>query len=246
MIRTQIQKVTDTSCLKTLIHDWRGLAESCTGMTFNQTPAYGLLAMTKALEYGDDVYLVCLREDDHLVGVWPLHIRREGLFRVMRPAGCGSFEEYSSPLLNPRIEAVGASLMLAASLSIPCDIQWVIAVPPETVFGNALFSGPLFGLAKRLGQIRGYEVALRGFGSWGEYADQASTSHMAGLRRKMRRLQEQGDVEIGWCRSIDDVEAVLIWAFQNKASWARARGYRSGRIFNGHIQEFFKHLVRRI
>ena len=65
------------------------------------------------------------------------------------------------------------------------------------------------------------------------------------LKRLLNRLGEKGRVELGWCATIADADAVLDWLFANKRKWSRERGYNTRFLQDDRVRDFFRALARR-
>ena len=244
-MQTNITKITSGADMERLLPDWNSVVPRATHYSFAHTPAYLALAILHELDHGREVQVAEARIGDKLVGFWPFSLHR-GFFREMRPVSCGSSEEYSSPLVDAGVRDEATRALLDVALKIDCDICRIQATPLNTALAAALATPGVAALKSRSGTIDGYIATLRRFPDWEAYADQASTSHLSGLRRKMRRLQDVGEVELGWCRSVDDARAVLEWAWKTKRAWAKARRLSTPWLQDDRVRDFFGDLAGRV
>lgn len=225
---------------------WTDLAALCPSCSQCQTVTYAAVAVERALRRGARVNLITAHDNGALVGLWVVKVAREGLFRVLRPVGCGSGEEYATPLISPAAGPEVASAMIAAALAIDCDIAWILNAREGSALAAALMEKRFSARRQRRGTIPGYEIELRQFSSWADYAAQAPAKLLHERRRRMRRLTERGAVELGWCRTADEAEAMLRWIFDTKARWARSRRIDTPWLRNAEVRDFFIQLAREI
>jgi CelD/BcsL family acetyltransferase involved in cellulose biosynthesis len=92
----------------------------------------------------------------------------------------------------------------------------------------------------RMGRLPSYAIRLREFRHWDDFAASLPKRVRADLRRCLKRLNEKGHTELGWCMTADGVEAVLTWLFVNKRSWAATRGLKTHSFLKDEqVKEFF-------
>jgi CelD/BcsL family acetyltransferase involved in cellulose biosynthesis len=91
-----------------------------------------------------------------------------------------------------------------------------------------------------------YGAELTKFATWEDYLAQRSKRHQKNRVRLKRRLSEQGEVELGWCRTPEDAEAVLNWVFEAKARWARQRRIDAPWLENRRVRDFWIELSKRV
>ena len=240
-MQTSLHEVRSPDELLSLRSAWDGLLLRAKGYSFTQTPDYAFLAVETALRRGSRAFVVQAIEDGQLVGGWCLTAAREGLLVSVRPASCGSHEEYGAPLVDAAYGGPAVAAIVEQCQAIPVDRVVVSGVAE----GNQL-AAPMERLARRVGQIDGFSASLSRFPDWEAYAAQASRSHLYNLRRAKRRLEDQGDLVIDWCRTPADVMAVLRWAWRNKQAWAKARRFDTHYLRDDSVPDFFIDLANRV
>jgi CelD/BcsL family acetyltransferase involved in cellulose biosynthesis len=131
-------------------------------------------------------------------------------------------------------------------MSLPCDIFRFKFVRSDSALAR-LLERPRYAALQRLQvSAKCYEVGLTRFATWEDYADRRSTKNYKNRQRRLRRLSEQGDVELGWCRTPTDAAAVLNWIFDTKASWARERRIDTEWLETRDVRDFWIELSKRL
>jgi CelD/BcsL family acetyltransferase involved in cellulose biosynthesis len=245
-MQTFVQTIASPGELDALRKDWDALAKKCPGSSQAQGPVYGGLAIERALRQGAKVKLIAARNASGLVGLWPLALWREGIFRVLRPVSCGSDDEYSLPLAAPEVEEEVLQAILAAAMTIPCDKIWFVNVKTGSALACLLERPAYAALQKRRFTHVIYEVDLARFATWEDYLAERSKRHQKNRARLKRRLAEQGKVELNWCRTPEDAEVVLNWVFDAKARWARQRRIDAPWLENRRVRDFWIELSKRV
>jgi CelD/BcsL family acetyltransferase involved in cellulose biosynthesis len=245
-MQTSVQTVSSPRELDVLRGEWDALANRCAGSSQAQGPVYGGLAIERALAQGAKVKLIAARDATGLVGLWPLALWREGIFCVLRSVSCGSNDEYSLPLAAPEVEEEVLEGIVAAAMTIACDKIWFVNVKPHSALALLLEQPAYAALQKRRFTHMIYQVELTRFATWEDYLAQRSKRHQKNRARLKRRLSEQGEVELGWCRTRADAEAVLNWVFDAKARWARQRRIDTPWLENRDVRDFWIELSKRV
>lgn len=246
MLKTTLLQVASAEDLAPLQDDWQALLLRSPKSGLQHSLTYARLAVTHALARGEKVYLSEAWDGAKLVGIWPLTVRRVGLFLVMAPAGCGSYEEYSAPLVEGGDDREATAALLHAAMAIPCDIFSIHSVGAGSPLDAALSAPLIERHKKRVGQIEGFRATLSRFADWDAYARQSRSSALTRVHSKLRRLRGQGLVEIGWCKTQEDVRAVLSWAFGAKRAWLNSRRKECPWLENDRVLEFFVDLSRHV
>jgi CelD/BcsL family acetyltransferase involved in cellulose biosynthesis/predicted RNA methylase len=226
--------------------EWQELLTRIPHYSMAQTPTYCELAMQMTAERGGRAYLVAVRREGGLVGLWPLTLMKEGLLNVIRPASCGTNEEYSGPLVAPSGEADVLAAILRRAMSLKSDILYLYNVPQSGPLASLLAAPPFSAIPARQGTISGYSLALSKYRNWEEYLAHSSSSHRKGLRNDMRRLSDLGDVSIGTCETPQAVQDVLRAAFAAKREWAKARRLPAAWLDKDEVLTFFTRLAERL
>ena len=217
---------------------WGAIYQGSAEQSFCQSPLYAKLAAEFAVRAGAEVKILTVYDGAELVAVWPLGVYRQGFVLVLKPLSCGSDEEYSRPLLRYPERADVCAEIYRAIISLPVDIIKVYNLIQGSPFDVAL---PQSGSS-----LPAYHVTLRHHAKWQDFVATKTTSHWATLRRKYRKLQAEGETEIGWCQSVEDADAVLAWLFAIKQQWAAERGLVTPWLSDGVALAFFRQLARQV
>lgn len=221
---------------------WEALYRSNPDQSFCQSPSYAGLAAEFAVKAGLEVKILTVFEGEDLVTVWPLCIQRQAVVTILKPLSCGSDEEYSRPLVqHPERQDVFAEIFRAI-ISLRADVIKIYNLVQGSPFDVMLEQS----LGQSGSSLPAYHVTLRQHATWQDFIATKSTSHWATLRRKCRKLQAEGDTEIGWCHTVEDADAVLAWLFTIKQEWASERGLVTPWLTNGVALEFFRQLARKV
>jgi CelD/BcsL family acetyltransferase involved in cellulose biosynthesis len=245
-MQTFLQDVASPRELDALRGEWEALAARFPGASPAQGPVYAGLAIERALAHGAAIKLIAVRDDKGLVGLWPLALWREGIFSVLRPVSSGSDDEYSLPLVAPEVEAEALDAIVAAAFSLRSDKLWFVNVGPDSALQRLLHQPRYAALQKRRFTHMIYELGLTRFATWDDYAAERSRKNYKNRQRRLRRLADHGEVELGWCRTPTDAEAVLNWLFDAKARWTHRRRLDSPWLKTHRVRDFWIELSKRI
>ncbi len=226
--------------------EWENLLRRVPCYSLAQTPTYCELAMQMAAGRGGHAYLVAARGQSGLAGVWPLLRMKEGGLNVIRPASCGTNEEYSGPLAAPERQTEVLAGIVNRAVSLNSDILYLYNVPQNDPLAPILSSVPFSAIPARRETISGYSLSLSKYRCWDDYLAHASASHRKGLRHDLRRLADLGEISIGACRTPQAVQEVLRTAFDAKREWARARHLHVGWLDDDQVLFFFTKLAARL
>jgi CelD/BcsL family acetyltransferase involved in cellulose biosynthesis len=245
-MQTSIQTIRSSDELSALRSEWEALVAKRADYYQCQTPVYVCLAIDHALQRGAEISVISTRNVTGLVGLWALALRREGLFRNLRPVSCGSYEDYSVPLVAPDVELQALDAIIGAALAIACDTICIMTVREHSALAHLLEGSPYAELPRQAYPLMSYEVGLKRFAKWEDYAAQTTKKHLKDRTRLMRRLSEKGNVELGWCRTPADAEFVLTWIFDTKAKWARQRRIETSWLKDRRLLDFWIALSREV
>jgi CelD/BcsL family acetyltransferase involved in cellulose biosynthesis len=208
--RLWVEEVTDSSRLLDLAPEWNALSGGASSADFFLTWEW---VSTWLDAFLDSRQLSCLvvRENSQLVGVLPL---------LSRP--CGVLREKSSlcAAVNDETPVSGALCAGATGPTVRVLLEYLVAarprlrltlprVPVGTPFHDALcVHAPSLGVGL-LAQETRHSLIVDVRGSWEEYLATRSKHARREWRRKQRRLEESGRVEIALATTPADVEHVL-------------------------------------
>ncbi|HXZ17879.1 MAG TPA: GNAT family N-acetyltransferase [Roseiarcus sp.] len=218
--------------------EWRALYKRAN--SFAQTFEYARAALAVAEQQGKQSFVVTVRDGDALRGVWGLTLERESLHSVLKPFSCGTNEEYSSPLLEDPALA-GRVFRQAASLRGKADRLMIYNMCADTIVERAATALPF---PQRADRLDGLIIRASKHATWADAEKRLSGKMRSSLRTSARRLEQLGELSIGWCDS--DVDDVLAFFFRRKTEWLKEKGKRSNWVARNdvHVPEFFHELVR--
>lgn len=223
---------------------WRELLRLTDQYSLSQTYEYCVAGMG-GLALGEGWLVLAWRGRD-LVGVWPLVLRRAGNLRFLRTLSCGTYEEYSAPLVRSDQDTKLIEQMFRHVATMPADVMQVIAVRGGGPAHRFLARDSLGVAPAVVRAFTSYELALTTVPSWDAFLAGRSKSFRSGLRYDAKALAERGEVIIGWCETVEDADAVIAWICDQKRAWARERRVRTPWIFDGQVGAFFKRLAREV
>jgi CelD/BcsL family acetyltransferase involved in cellulose biosynthesis len=248
--RHEIRECADLNAFVALRNEWNILEAAAASHSFCLSYAYCETAAAFAFAKGARVVVVMARDEFELCALWPLAIDREGLLRVARPLGCRSHEEYGAPLLHARAGSRALPALLQAAMHVRGDILEVRFLRADSALPEAITPLRQSWLRpfapQRLRELAGYSVTLTEYERWEEYSATLSKSLRTELRSHLRHLAAKGRPEFGWCRTVEDAEAVLTWLFATKRRWAVSRGINTQYLMDDQARDFFIALARQI
>jgi CelD/BcsL family acetyltransferase involved in cellulose biosynthesis len=205
---------------------------------------------------GGKLYVIKIYDDRGLALLWPISVQRKALIRIARDLRSGSGEEYGGPLLRASASDDILRASVHALMLIKADLFELAWVDDGSELQRLVEAMPQPWLARRAPRrIRAaaggdgmprYAIHFAGLASWNDFIATRQRSVRRHHDYRMRQLlKEQENVEFGWCRRIDDAEAVLTWLFANKRDWAEARGLRTAYLMTHELRDFCIAVARR-
>jgi CelD/BcsL family acetyltransferase involved in cellulose biosynthesis len=249
-MRHELRMIHGIRAFQALRAGWEALEGTAADPSPFLTYQYCELAAAFVFAQGGSIAVALVHGEDHdLLALWPLAIRREGVLRIARAPTCGNDQEYGGPLVKGAASRAVVGEALRCALRAPADVLEIFMVEEGSLLARVLAEAPqswlLPLLPKRLRTIAGYTIRLGGFRRWEDFAARFSQPFRANLRRCVRRLNEKGQAELGWCRTQGDAEAVLRWLFANKRRALNARGMKTDLAKDRQVETFFVALARR-
>jgi CelD/BcsL family acetyltransferase involved in cellulose biosynthesis len=230
------QFVTDLDALRRLQRDWDELFARSTGHYLGQTFTWALISWeTVCGPRGRRLYCLVARRDGKVGLIWPFVMYRRRLYSVAHPLGSET-SEYSTVLIE---ECVDAEQRIKNALKVlratcECDRLELPNVRADSVLGSILSQSR--GLA--LYTVDAPWVSWAGIDSWDTYFRALSGTHRSGLRRKLRRLREVGELR---CEVVTDpvhCEAILDWMLGQKRAWLEKSGLHNDWILTREYRAF--------
>ncbi|WP_294536518.1 GNAT family N-acetyltransferase [uncultured Rhodoblastus sp.] len=227
----------DLESLAGIESEWRALEGWAT--SFCQCYDYARAALSIAEAQGKTSFLVTVRDDDGLRGVWGLTLSRS-FHAVLRPFSCGTNEEYSAPLVDS--PSIGSRILTAVStLAGVADRLIIYNTPEDSPFDRAAATLPF---PQKITCVPGVVIPSSSYATWGEAEKRLSSGMRYNLRSRAKRLAQRGEVKIGWCDSIGEADRAMAFFFERKALWLKEKGKRSPWVGHSEAPEFFRRLVR--
>jgi CelD/BcsL family acetyltransferase involved in cellulose biosynthesis len=239
-----VHKIANLTLLEAIEDEWKALQSRASYYSQCQTYEYCELVAKLALDRGRSVYLVTARDSGLLVGVWMLTLQREGWLRILRPASCGTNEEYSWPLLSADTDELAQRIFhLAATIS--ADRLMIYNVPKDSAFDRAVAASAV---PKTCGPIEGTAIKASEFSDWKQLETRLSKKFRAQLRTDVEQLNKEcnGQLKIGWCHIEEEAERAQEFYFRNKREWLIRTGRHSPWLSNDCVADFFHDLARNV
>jgi len=252
-LRHEVRRIAALDAFSALRPAWNELTRATQAHLLCMTYDYCELAARTAFNNVASIDVVMVYSDRDLLAIWPFAIERRGLLRVAKALTCGSNEEYGGPLikegLNKSISGSVHSALIDALGQLDADLLEVRFVRHGSELQKSLALAPQSWLLRLLpvrwrGGLPAYSIEMRDFSNWDAFAATLPKSLRATLRAGLRRLNERGHVELGWCKTVDDAHTVLAWLFANKRRWARSHGFDTPYLMDDRARDFFMALAR--
>lgn len=221
---------------------WNELARRCPGYWLSQTFQWADVAWrTVARPAGGTLHCVVLRDENRLVGVWPLVARAEQGHVVVRPLG---FEgsEYSAPLVESgdavpcRVEAL---LQAAARLG---DVLQLIHVRSDSPLAAALARRRR--LARRHDALTVSWIRRADYADWEAFAATLGAKFRNELRRGAKRLAARGRVEMAIAEA-GERAALVDWMLALKREWLDRTAQRNDWLARPSYRDFLIEMLGR-
>ncbi|RFU46035.1 GNAT family N-acetyltransferase [Paraburkholderia sp. DHOC27] len=246
-----VKSIANLAEFKTLRREWDELTSTARTFSFSLTYSYCEVAAARLMSAGGRVEVIRVYDAGRLCALWPVAIHRKGLLRVAKTLSCGTDEEYGGPLMRDETDHDVLMQAVRAATSIHADVLQVRFVRSDSALQGALEALPHSWLLPVVPQglrddVPGYTMDLRQYPRWEDFTATRSKSMLVDSRRHAKRLHAKGQVEMGWCRTAEDAEAILSWLFANKREWAKARGFHTPYLVHDEVRDFFIELARRI
>lgn len=210
--------------VETLRERWDELLELSDHHSATQAYAYSISAWNiLAAKRGTSLNIISAWHEDRLVGIWPLYAQQYRVAVELCHLGCGSFHEYSDPVvesgeLAPRIAHVLLGAAKArADLVRACNLRsggvsWQAFRDDSSEKRSVLLTSPV--------------VRLRQAPDWDAWVAKKSRSFRQGLRADWKRLSEIGDLRFVQMFGPVDGPRCMDWIFSQKRAWLLRQNIR--------------------
>jgi CelD/BcsL family acetyltransferase involved in cellulose biosynthesis len=237
------------AALSGLRSEWTQLTNDSPSHSQSLTYECCELAAASLFSKGGKLYVIKIYDDCGLALLWPISVQRKAFIRVARDLRSGSGEEYGGPLLRASASDDILRASVHALMLVKADLFELAWLDDGSELQRLVEAVPQPWLARRAprriravpgsGGMPRYAIHFAGFASWNDFIATRHRSVRKHYDHRMRQLlKEQEKVEFGWCRRIDDAEAVLTWLFANKRDWAKARGLRTAYLMTHELRDF--------
>ena len=249
--RTDIRAILRLDEFVSLRTEWDALVAASHDCPLFATYLYCEVAAADVLARGGRIYLVLIYDEhDTLLALWPLTIKRRGLWLVATHLSCGNGQETGGPLIRGLATSAILNEAVSAARRVDADVLEIAYLEDGSLLQQTLTHQPRprFSHPNGRGAIGAFAIKLCQFNDIDEYYTKVLSAGLRrNLRRQLRHLKTIGRVEIGWCADVEDAVQVIAWMFEYKRRWAVARGIRTRWLLaDRQVEDFFITLARRL
>ncbi len=216
-----VETIRDTATLSRIETEWRKLCERAPGHGFFQTFSW-IWPWWKYLgePSGYELRIVTVRMDGRLVLIWPLVVRRQGLWRVGVWLGSGT-GQYGDLVIEEGAEQNNWCEAAWYAIKTDCGID---ILHLERIREDAVVRHFLTGKKGKLKETATSPyIPVEKYQDWDAFHTQLKRSFRRNLRSAHRRLRVQGKLQH---RFIDDpleIEQIVTKSIRLKLSWLMKR-----------------------
>ena len=208
---------------------------------YGLTPAACMSAFNRMLgPQGARLVVAAGYDDGELVALWPLSVRRRGLWRFVNQAGPLA-AEYSNILVEPGPQAAArvTALWQAVERANLADVA-VVPFLRDGALGSLLAAHPR--LMSRDTDIAPH-LAWREGETWDAYYASLDGSYRRGQNRRRRQLDELGAVQFEVVTDSVRAPQIVAWLLAEKRQWADRTDKRGAWVFSPAYEAFVTELV---
>ena len=241
MMKTATRLISSPDAIAAVRPQWDELWARAGG-SYVQSPASCLAAWQHILQPQSARLSIAVSfEGDRLVALWPLHLRRRGLWRVLSQVGPMA-AEFSNVLVEPGPLARQrvAALWSAVGRASIADLAIVPFVNPATPLGAVLGADRRVVAADR--DTAPY-VAWREGETWDGYYKSLSASYRKVQNKKRRQLLELGDMRFDVVSDPARTPGLISWMLREKRVWADRANKRGAWLFSSAYEAYLTSLV---
>jgi len=237
-----VRRITDMPLLDPIEEEWNNLFARANAGSTCQSFLYCSLAAKLALEAGRPTYLLTLRDSHALRAAWVLTAYREAHLTILRPASCGTHEEYSAPLLDSGGDLTTlAERMISLARQPPADRLMVYNCLSGSVIDRVMRT---VNGATRCA-IGGFQIRVDRFPTWDAVTSATSGKMLKEIRRRTNKLAKAGNnLAIGWLHTPEETEAAIRFFMSVKRQWLRAKREHSPWLAKDDVANFLCCLAR--
>jgi len=216
--------ISDPAQLRLLRPEWDALFASSPESVFTQSFTWcsaGLEIMED--RRGRPLHCLTAREDGRLVLIWPFVVTQRGRWRIARHMGAGFFERDALLMAGGgNADRIVAQAWQHLKKRLDADFIEIWRVLEGSPTALAVERAERVYTAE---SVRWATVAWDEYLNWDDYLASRSGSYLKGLRRKRRRLGEQGKISFEMVSDSREFAELLAWTWQRKLEWMKQGGY---------------------
>lgn len=232
-----LEIASDDEALGRLVTDWNALWLRVPGALASQSFGYCDAALKAAQAHGKGkLFVLTIRAAGKLVALWPLLKSQHGLITRLSALNSGG-TEYDALLIDPAadVAAIVALMHQAVAEQVKADVLHL----PFVVEGSAQDAhAQAGGWMATSATLAAPLVGLRGFASFEDYWKSLSSNLRNGTKRRRRRLDELGPVEMKFETEAGPRREAILWALQQKADWLARKKMGNDFITTPRFREF--------
>lgn len=231
--------ITDAERLRLLGPEWDELYGKNDQSVFTQSFAWCSTAL-QIMEDRRSQPLYCLigRKQGCLVLIWPFVVLRRGRLRIAQQLGTGFWEGHA---LLIAAECDSAATLAEAwkylKRAVTADLIELRRVPEASSVRSMIEQ------AEAIYTVEGERAVVvdwREYPNWEDYLAGRSRDQLRSLRRKHRRLTEQGKLSFEMVTDDQEFDDTLAWTWKHKLEWMKAVGKENPWIGRHDFFEFYK------
>lgn len=219
----QFEIVTTTERFLALEPEWKALLARSEDRRFSHSFSWMRAGwLSTGQPRGRSLHILVMRIDAVAVLIWPMTLRRQGLWRVAAPLG-GEFTEYDPVLVQDGADAAGLIEFAWTYLRrhSGADVVRMPWVRDNMAIGKLMAAQTLQHTTETLPAPY---VSFDGFNAWDDYWRARSKNTKQSLSRRVRRFAEQGEVSFSMVEDPAEFRALLDWTLRNKTVRLAAMG----------------------
>ena len=236
-MQTSYEIVSDAAAMLALRREWEDLCTRSPGHYLGQTFDWARVSWeTTAEPRGRRLHCLVARYDGRVGLIWPLVTFRGRRHSVAHPLGSET-SEYSAVLIETCADAEQrvAAAWRVLRATCRCDLIELPNVRSDSVLGAMLSRSA--GLALTFPTSAPW-VSWAGIADWDTYCRGLSSARRSGLNRKLKRLQEAGDLRFEAVTEPRRCEAILNWMIEHKRAWLHKTGLHNDWLLSREYRAF--------
>jgi CelD/BcsL family acetyltransferase involved in cellulose biosynthesis len=216
-----LEVITDLGQLRALRPEWDALLAGNPESLFTQSFVW----CTTGLDIMEDrrgrpIHCLTARDDGRLVLIWPFVVTQRGRWRIARHMGAGFFERDALLTTSDGDRAVAQAWRhLKRRLNADFIELWRLLEGSPAAL--AVERAERFYTSE---SVRSATIAWDEYPTWEDYFASRTSSNFSRLRRKRRRLAEQGKISFEMVSDSREFAELLAWTWRHKLEWMNQTG----------------------